>query len=83
MLYFTDDPLISPHFLHRGPEGWQLDIVAELRNTVNYAGWRYTWGYRNSGDQYARAFADHIVSVGEMLRLKDGDNRPLPTLSGR
>jgi uncharacterized protein len=83
LLYFTDDPLICPHFLFRGPDGWQLDMVAELRNTVNYAGGRYTWGYRNTGDQYARAFTDHIVSVGGTLRLKDGDNRPLQTLSGR
>jgi len=83
LVYCTDDPLVAPSFMRRVPEGWQLDAVAALRNTVNYAGGRYTWGMQTSEDQYSRAFADQLVWAGPVLRLKDGDNRPLPTLSGR
>ena len=33
MLYFTDDPLISPHFFRRTPRGWQMDVFADVRDT--------------------------------------------------
>jgi uncharacterized membrane protein YgcG len=33
LLYFTDDPLPSPHFFRRSPAGWQMDILAEVEDT--------------------------------------------------
>jgi uncharacterized protein len=80
MLYYTDDPLLSPHFFRRTPDGWQLDTSGELRNTRNYVGTTYSWGMDRSGDIYDITFADQILPVGRVLRLRRGDNRPLPTL---
>jgi uncharacterized protein len=80
MLYYTDDPLLSPHFFRRTPDGWQLDTYGELRNTRNYVGTTYSWGMDRSGDIYDITFADQILPVGRVLRLRRGDNRPLPTL---
>lgn len=77
--YFTDDPLLSPHFYHRTPNGWQMDIRAEVRNTMNLVGRAYTWTYFDSGDSYSRVFADQLVAFAHLLRPKYGDNRPLPT----
>jgi len=80
LLYFTRDPLVCPHFFRRTPAGWQLDIFSEVRNTINFAGGRYTWGYRDAGDDFSRAFSDRLVQVGPIVRLRGGDNRPLRTL---
>jgi hypothetical protein len=29
-LYFTDDPLVSPHFFRRTSAGWVMDILADV-----------------------------------------------------
>ena len=78
LLYFTDDPLISPHFFRRGPGGWQLDIAAEVRNTDEYTGGPITWTLVRQNDDYTRAFVDRYVMVGPMLRVAGGDNRLIP-----
>ena len=78
LLAFTTTPFVSPHFLRRTPAGWQIDLVAEIRNTVEYAGGPYSWGIRSSGDDFARAFADRFERYGGALRVAGGDNRALP-----
>lgn len=57
-----------------------LDLLAEVRNTQNYSGFWYTWGMRETGDDFATAFADRYLSAGGILRVRGGDNRPLPSL---
>ena len=81
LLYFTSDPLACPHFFRRTSAGWQLDMVAEVQNTRNFAGGPFTWGYLDRGDDFSRAFSDQLVQVGPILRLRGGDNRSLRTLN--
>lgn len=80
LMYFTGDPLVSPHFFRRTAGGWQFDMVTEVQNTRNFAGGPYTWGYLERDDDFSRAFSDQLVQVGPILRLRGGDNRPLRTL---
>jgi hypothetical protein len=83
LLYFTDDPFVSPHFLRRTPEGWQIDIVAEVANTQEAVGLWYTWLLRVSGDDFSRVFADRytpmqgIPGQDDFYRVAGGDNRAL------
>ena len=79
MLYFTSTPLVSPLFLRRDPEGWRMDIVEEVHSTREYAGGWATWGITIGGEAYSR-FRDLLVEFnGGLVRVADGDNRPLPT----
>jgi TLP18.3/Psb32/MOLO-1 phosphatase superfamily protein len=78
LLYFTSNPLVGPHFLRRTPQGWVLDMYAEILNTRNYAGGWYTWAMVDTGDDFSTTFADRIIDISGMLRLAGGDNRPLP-----
>jgi uncharacterized protein len=97
ILYFTTTPLVSAHLFRRTPEGWQLDIDAEVRDTREFVGGPYTWSMMPSGDDYSRTFADLFADFGpslgkdrpgfrpgpsRILRPTDGDNRPLPTRNG-
>ena len=79
LIYYTDTPFISPHYLRRGPAGWQLDIIAEMRNSLEVTGGEYTWLLRDSGDEYSQRFADRTVKIGKWHRVRGGDNRPLRT----
>ena len=83
LLYFTNDPFVSPHFLRRTPEGWQIDVVAEVANTQEAVGLWYTWRLRVSGDDFSRVFADRytpmlgIPGADDFYRVAGGDNRAL------
>jgi hypothetical protein len=83
LLYFTDDPFVSPHFFRRTPEGWQIDIASEVANTQEAVGGWYTWRLRVSGDDFSRVFADRYTPIlmpnGErdFYRVAGGDNRAL------
>jgi hypothetical protein len=82
MLYYTDDPFLSPKFFRRTPEGWQVDIVAEVANSQEAAGFWYTWRLRVSGDDFSRVFADLytpmlVPGVNDFYRVAGGDNRAL------
>jgi hypothetical protein len=82
LLYYTDDPFISPHFFRRTPDGWQMDIVAEVANTQEAVGFWYTWRLRVSGDDFSQVFADLytpmlIPGTGDFYRVAGGDNRAL------
>lgn len=77
LLYFTNDPLVSPHFFRRTPEGWQMDIAAEVRNSRNLVGFAYAWDWRGDGDEFSRAFAHKLVRIAAHVRIADGDNRQL------
>jgi hypothetical protein len=79
LLYFTTTPLLCPHFLRRTPQGWVIDVVAEVLNTRNYSGFWYTWGLLDTGDDFSTAFADRYVSSGGILRVLGGDARPMPS----
>jgi hypothetical protein len=78
LMYFTANPLLSPHFLRRTPQGWVVDMWAQVLNVRNYNGWWYTWALLNTGDDFATTFADRYASYGGVLRVRGGDNRPLP-----
>jgi hypothetical protein len=79
ILYFTSTPLVSAHLFRRSPAGWQLDLLAEVRDTREFIGGRYTWQMRLTGDDYSRVFADLFANIDGFLRPALGDNRPLPT----
>ena len=83
MLYYTDDPFVSPKFFRHTPEGWQMDVVAEVANSQEAVGVPYTWRLRVSGDDFSQVFADMytLVPVTSVLedfyRVAGGDNRAL------
>jgi hypothetical protein len=77
LIYYVDTPFISPHYLTRGPDGWQIDIMAELRNSLEVTGGEYTWLVRDSGDEYSRRFADRTIKIRKWHRIRGGDNRAL------
>ena len=81
LLYFTSDPLVSPHFFIKSADGWQMDIVAETRNSKSISGGIYIWSYLGSKDIYSRTFSDKLVSIKGYRRIRDGDNRELPVRS--
>ncbi|MGD9788476.1 MAG: TPM domain-containing protein [Sulfuricellaceae bacterium] len=82
MVYFTDDPLVSPHFFVKDADGWRLDLTAEVRDTRNRVGGVYAWDMRQSGDPYLQAFSDRWGKLHGYWRIKGGDNRELP-LAGK
>jgi uncharacterized protein len=97
ILFFTTTPLVSAHLFRRTPEGWQLDLDADVRDTREFVGDPYTWSMMPSGDDYSRTFADLFADFGpglgkdrpgyrpgprRILRPADGDNRPLPMRTG-
>lgn len=82
LLYFTDDPLVCPHFFVKTDKGWQMDIAAEVRNTTNRVGGVYIWDYRGKNDSYTRAFEDLLIRIDGYVRLAGGDNRKLPIRAG-
>jgi uncharacterized protein len=95
ILFFTNTPLVSAHLFRRTPEGWQIDFIAEVRDTREFVGSPYTWTMVLTGDDYSTAFSDLFADFGaslvtggagysrpaptRILRPADGDNRPLPT----
>lgn len=82
LLAFTNDPLISPHFFRRTPAGWQMDLFAEVRDTREYIASPWTWSMVLRDDDFTHAFIDRYVRLGGLLRLADGDNRPIPMGTG-
>ncbi|TAN41805.1 MAG: TPM domain-containing protein [Nitrospirae bacterium] len=78
LLYFTNDPLVTPHFLVKGKNGWQMDIMAEIGKSINRVGGVFTWDYRGTNDKYTKRFADKFVNIRNYIRIKYGDNRMLP-----
>ncbi len=79
MLYFVDSPLSTPHFFMKTKEGWRMDIIAEVRNCRNRVGGVYVWDYSGQKDAYTKAFVDKFINIKGYIRIKDGDNRQLPT----
>lgn len=77
--YATRNPLITPLFFRRGPDGWEMDTMAELRNSQNILGHGYNWQLRRGGDDFDRIFSDRMVQVGSFWRFKDGANQPYKT----
>jgi uncharacterized membrane protein YgcG len=84
VLYFTDTPFVAPYFFERKRDGWRMDIAAAVRNTMEYTGGRFSWGYRRiEGDPYTRAFGGLLTTIGGVVRFADGDNRVIRTATGR
>lgn len=82
MLYYTDDPFLSPKFFRRMPDGWQMDVVAEVMNSQEMVGMWYTWRLRVSGDDFSQVFADLyspmlVPGMDDVYRVAGGDNRAL------
>jgi hypothetical protein len=82
LLYFTNDPLVSPHFFRQREGKWEMDIVAEVRDTQETAG-LYIWSYRGRDDDFSSAFRKTLINIGGYVRLADGDNRALPIRHSR
>jgi uncharacterized membrane protein YgcG len=82
LLVFTGTPFVSPHFLVRQQGVWRIDMIAEVRNTVEHVGGEYTWAYRGQDDAYTQAFGDLLVNLKGYRRFRDGDNRALPIRGG-
>ena len=78
LLYFTNDPLVQPHFFKKTGKGWQMDIIAELNNTRNLVGAVYAWDYCGRNDIYTRTFRDKLINIRNHTRISDGDTRELP-----
>ncbi|HYA12769.1 MAG TPA: TPM domain-containing protein [Syntrophales bacterium] len=81
--YFTDTPLLTPHFYIRNDKGWQMDIIAEVKNTHEVVGGIYTWIYTGQKDSYTKTFVDKFVLLKNYVRIIDGDNRELPLRSSK
>ena len=77
LLYFTNDPLVGPHFFRRTDKGWQMDMVAEVGNTRNLVGGVYSWDYCGRDDIYTRTFSDKLINIRNHIRIAGGDNREL------
>lgn len=78
LIYFTDDPFPAPRLLRRVAPGWQLDVVAAVRDVRLLTHASYNWEWVGVDDDYSRAFATRIASVNGVRRIVVGDNRPLP-----
>jgi hypothetical protein len=81
MLYFTDDPLVSPYFFRRTAAGWQIDLFAAVRHSHEYAGGAWTWSMVERDDDITRTFRDRYISLNGFVRVAGGDNRPIPIYS--
>jgi len=81
LLYFTNDPLVSPHFFIKSADGWQMDIMAEIRNSTSVVGGVYIWSYQGRNDIFSKTFKDRLVSIKGYRRIRGGDNRELPVRS--
>ena len=80
MLYYTDDPFLSPKFFRRTPDGWQMDLIAEVLNSKEWAALWYTWQLVDSGDDFSHFFADMYTPIPlpgmeAFYRVAGGDNR--------
>jgi hypothetical protein len=76
LLYCTSDPYLAPRFLVRSAEGWQLDVLAELRHVVRIRGGAYFWSLREPEGEALRELRDLIVPIDGLARLSRSDNRP-------
>lgn len=74
VVYARDDPLADPHFLHRAPEGWQVDLATGQRHVLHIAGGRQTWSLRGVGAEPLASFRDLLVAVDGLVRLRAGAN---------
>ncbi len=83
LLYFTNDPFVSPHFFRRRGGRWHMDLCAEVRNTVERVGGVYTWDYRGRDDDFTKAFSDRLTTIRGYVRIAGGDNRQIPTRRSR
>jgi serine/threonine protein kinase len=71
LVYLPANPSVAPHFLVRGEEGWQMDLVAEVAEVRNISGGSYTWGFRDRSSEALALFTDLVVLEGGVLRLRD------------
>ena len=76
LLYTTNEPISAPLFFRRSDAGWQVDVVASLDLVIPIAGGAYVWSLRASPE--LEPFADQLTWVDGFLRVRRGDNRPLP-----
>ena len=75
--FATENPLISPLYFRRTAEGWQMDVVAELRDTRNLMGGGYSWSLVRNGSDHDVAFADLMIGAGGIWRFRDGANQEM------
>jgi hypothetical protein len=79
MVYFTTDPIPNPVFFRRVDGLWRYDAEAELQRTDEFVGGSWVWTFRRGDDEWTRAFSHMLVDVGGVTRIREGDNRRLPT----
>ncbi len=79
LLYFTNSPLVPPHFFRRQDGRWQMDIAAGIGKIVNRTGGVYAWDWHRQTGEFSRHFSDKLVNIEGYIRIADGDNRQLST----
>lgn len=77
----TDDPFLAPHFFRHDGESWRMDLVSEVKEVVSLAGGAHAWGFRSATSPTLAPFAHALVEVDGVLRLRDGENRPVPPVA--
>ncbi len=82
MLYARADPLAPPHFFRRESQGWQIDLAAREHHVLAIAGGAFTWTLRRIESHPLAAFRAELAPVEGLIRLRGGDNRPLPIEAG-
>jgi hypothetical protein len=78
LLYSTSDPYLSPRFLVRAPDGWQLDVIAELEEVTRLGGERFFWTFAHPDSVRLRGFEDLLLRIDDVTRIARGDNRSFP-----
>ena len=66
LLYFTDDPLATPHFYRRSEAGWQMDILAEVEHTREHAVGPLAWTIVERDDDIEIGLPDGTVVSGSV-----------------
>jgi Zn-dependent protease with chaperone function len=74
IVLFTENPLLNPMYLTRSAAGWEVDVLAEITNTRQVAGWVHSWMLTNDDSPHHREFADLIITVDDVMRFKGGAN---------
>ena len=81
MAYALDDPFLPPHFFARHGSSWQMELAYEAEHVIGIAGGRYSWSLHPALADPGAPFRDELVWVDGVLRVSQGDNRPLPEAS--
>ncbi len=63
MLTYTSTPFQSPLFFRKGKDGWQMDMVAEFRNSQEVIGTYFSWRILTGRDRIERHLWGSIRAI--------------------